>query len=56
MYAHIYQHAEGTVPMQVIVSAGRDGCNIYLSTTTCSGGPLIDLYDTDDNSGRQLWY
>ena len=56
MDAHTQQHSEGTSSMQVVVSAGRDGCNIYLSTTTCPGGPLIDLYTTNDNSNRQLWH
>ena len=34
---------------------GRAGCNQYLSTTVCSGGPTIDLYNQDDGSGRQQW-
>ena len=34
----------------------RAGCNDYLSTVTCAGGTIIDLYYEDDGSGRQQWH
>ncbi|KAI8582627.1 hypothetical protein K450DRAFT_226152 [Umbelopsis ramanniana AG] len=36
------------------VSGGRSGCNTYLSSASC-GSDLVDLYGSDDGSGRQRW-
>ncbi|KAK7035760.1 ricin B-type lectin domain-containing protein [Favolaschia claudopus] len=36
------------------VTGGRDGCNTFLSTASC-GSNTVDLFNTDDGSGRQRW-
>ena len=36
-----------------LLPGNRVGCNDFLSSTTCAGGPGIDLYYEDDASGRQ---
>ena len=36
-----------------VIAANRAACNNFLSTTTCAGGPHIDIYNQDDGSGRQ---
>ena len=38
-----------------VIAANRAACNTFLSTTTCAGGPHIDIYNQDDGSGRQRW-
>lgn len=39
-----------------IQSAGRLGsCSSYLSIQKCSEGDTVDLYSSDDGSGRQQW-
>ena len=45
----------GTANVFNVEPVGRGGCNNFLSTTTCAGGTLIDLYYIDDGSGRQRW-
>lgn len=32
----------------VTVAGGRSGCNQYLSSASCSGGNLVDMYGNDD--------
>ncbi|KAF7306294.1 Ricin B-type lectin domain-containing protein [Mycena indigotica] len=36
------------------VAGGRDGCNTFLSSASC-GADLVDLFGSDDGSGRQRW-
>ena len=45
----------GTANVFEMIVGGRLTCNEFLSTTACSGGPHIDIYNQNDGSGRQLW-
>ena len=47
--------ATATAMVFEVIVGGRTACNEFLSTTTCAGGPHIDLYYENDGSGRQLF-
>jgi hypothetical protein len=38
----------------VTVGGGRSGCNQYLSSSSCTGGNLVDLYGNDD--GKYMYF
>lgn len=39
-----------------MVAGGRATCNLYLSAHDCTNSSnLIDLFGSDDGSGRQRW-